>query len=386
MKIETKKSDFREFVEDKDRKNLKVFKSNNLIEAKYKLSLNEQKLILLLASTIKPDDEDFKPVRFRIVDLLNYLGFEDNTTHYTYLRQLTKKLMTRVLEIWDLQRKTLLQINWLSSAEYHFKEGIIELCFDPKLKPFLLKLKEKFTAYSLQIAIKFDSAYSIRIYELLKQYEKLGIRTIRVEELKQYLGIEKNKAYKKYNNLKRKVILTAYEELKEKADIYFEFEEKKKGRKIEEIVFYIHKNPNFREEKIEIKENIKPEIKVIEEKPILKVQNEELLNKIKEYTNLTDDKLKRIFNSYEEKYIEEVFNLTLKKYEEGKIDNLTAFFLAGLKENYLKPSPYEEKKQKEQQEKEEQEKLRDKLEEELKALNKAYWDALRVEVLTNFKF
>ena len=189
MKIETKKSDFREFVEDKDRKNLKVFKSNNLIEAKYKLSLNEQKLILLLASTIKPDDEDFKPVRFRIVDLLNYLGFEDNTTHYTYLRQLTEKLMTRVLKIWDLQRKTLLQINWLSSAEYHFKEGIIELCFDPKLKPFLLKLKEKFTAYSLQIAVKFDSAYSIRIYELLKQYEKLGTRSISIKELRAFLGI-----------------------------------------------------------------------------------------------------------------------------------------------------------------------------------------------------
>ena len=144
-------------------------------------------------------------------------------------------------------------------------------------------------------------------------------------------------------------------------------------------------NPNFKEERIEVKDNVKPEIKVIKEKPILKVQNEELLDKIKEYTNLTDDKLKRIFNSYEEKYIEEVFNLTLKKYEEGKIDNLTAFFLAGLKENYLKPSPYEEKKQKEQQEKEEQEKLRDKLEEELKALNKAYLDALRVEVLSKFQ-
>jgi len=384
MKIETKKSDFREFVEDKDRKNLKVFKSNNLIEAKYKLSLNEQKLILLLASTIKPDDEDFKPVRFRIVDLLNYLGFEDNTTHYTYLRQLTKKLMTRVLEIWDLQRKTLLQINWLSSAEYHFKEGIIELCFDPKLKPFLLKLKEKFTAYSLQIAVKFDSAYSIRIYELLKQYEKLGTRSISVKELRAFLGIS-DKEYKKYYDFKRRVIFKAYKELKEKADIYFEFEEKKKGRKIEEIVFYIHKNPNFKEERIEVKENVKPEIKVIKEKPILKVQNEELLDKIKEYTNLTDDKLKKIFNSYDEKYIKEIFNLTLKKYEEGKIDNLTAFFLAGLKENYLKPSPYEEKKQKEQQEKEEQEKLRDKLEEELKALNKAYWDALRVEVLSKFQ-
>ena len=378
MKAENKQLEFREFASDKDRENLKVFKSNNLIEAKYKLSLNEQKLILLLASTIKPDDEDFKPVKFRIVDLHKYLGFEDDTNH-TYLRQLTEKLIGRVLRIWDLEKKTLLQISWLSSAKYYFKEGIIELCFDPQLKPFLLKLREKFTAYSLQIAVRFDSAYSIRIYELLKQYEKIGKRVISIKELRELLGI-KREEYKRYFDFKRRVIIKAYNELKEKADIYFEFEEKKKGRKIEEIVFYIHKNPNF-EEKIDIKDK-KPEIKVVEKKePILKVQNEELLNKIKEYTNLADDKLKKIFNSYEETYIGKIFNLTLKKYQEGKIDNITAFFLAGLKENYLKLSPYEEKKRKEQEEKEKQERLKDEIQEKILKFNREYWEVVRQYVL-----
>ena len=393
MNTKAKETEFREFVDDKKRRNLKVFKSNNLIEAKYKLSLNEQKLILLLASTIKPDDDDFKPIRFRITDLLNYLGFEDNTTHYTYLRQLTEKLMTRVLKIWDLKRKTLLQINWLSSAEYHFKEGIIELCFDPKLKPFLLKLKEKFTAYSLQIAVKFNSAYSIRIYELLKQYEKIGERTISVEELREFLGIKKEE-YRRYNDFKRYVILKAYKELKEKADIYFEFEEKKKGRKIEEIVFYIYKNPNFKEDTQEIRDNKKTKIKVViaeeknqteEKKPTLRIQNEELFEKIKEYTNLTDERIKRIFSIYDEDYIKKIFYLTLEKYKEGKIDNMTAFFLAGLKENYLKLSPFEEKRIKEKEEKEYQERLKQELENELLALHKEYWERLRLEVLAEIQ-
>jgi plasmid replication initiation protein len=292
--------------------------------------------------------------------------------------------MTRVLKIWDLEKKILLQINWLSSAKYYFKDGIIELCFDPNLKPFLLKLKERFTAYSLQIAIKFDSAYSIRIYELLKQYENLGTRSISVKELRAFLGIS-DKEYKKYYDFKRRVILKAYKELKEKADIYFEFEEKKKGRKIEEIVFYIYKNPNFKEEKVKIKSDIKPEVRIIEEKPVLKVQNEELLNKIKEYTTLTDDKLEKIFSSYDSEYIEKIFNLSLEKYKQGKINNLTAFFLVGLKENYLKLSPYEERKIKEERERKEQEKLKEELEKKLKDLNRQYWEELRIEVLSNFQ-
>ena len=43
-----------------------VRKANSLIEATYKLSAIEQKIVLYLVSTITLSDEDFKPYQFKI--------------------------------------------------------------------------------------------------------------------------------------------------------------------------------------------------------------------------------------------------------------------------------------------------------------------------------
>lgn len=54
--------------------------------------------------------------------------------------------------------------------------------------PYLLQLKERFTRYELKNILYFKNKYSIRIYELLKQYEKIGKREINIKELRGYLG------------------------------------------------------------------------------------------------------------------------------------------------------------------------------------------------------
>lgn len=128
-------------------------------------------------------------------------------------------------------------INFLSSVEYKKNEWVVELCFDPKLKPYLLELKSFFTSYHSKNIINLKSIYAIRMYELLKQYETIWNRTIRVEHLKNILSIDKNKYA--YNMFKKRVILTAQQELNQNTDIYFEFEEIKHWRKIEEIKFRI---------------------------------------------------------------------------------------------------------------------------------------------------
>ena len=43
-----------------------VVKSNDLIEARYKLSLNEQRLVIFLISIIQPEDDDFRDYELRI--------------------------------------------------------------------------------------------------------------------------------------------------------------------------------------------------------------------------------------------------------------------------------------------------------------------------------
>lgn len=132
----------------------------------------------------------------------------------------------------------IVNVSWLSSSAYSKGSGIIRLCFDPKLKRFLLQLKSHFTNYRLENVVQLKSQYSIRIYELLKQYEKIGQRVFLLEELREILGIEEGE-YVLYGNFKQKVLLVAQKELKGKTDLSFELEEIKVGHGVGKLRFYI---------------------------------------------------------------------------------------------------------------------------------------------------
>ena len=67
-------------------------------------------------------------------------------------------------------------------------EAVVEVEFSQKLMPYLLELKQQFTTYYLANVMALKSSYSIRIFELLKQYEKIGKRSISLENLRQLVG------------------------------------------------------------------------------------------------------------------------------------------------------------------------------------------------------
>ena len=212
-----------------------IRKSNFLIEASYKLTLVEQRIVMILASMIRQEDDEFKKYQLNIKEFAGLLELK-NKDEYSHVQTVTKKLLTRAFTI--KQPGSLLQIGWLSSAKYLDGQGVVELCFDPQLKPYLLQLKDRFTSYRLKNVIQLKSSFSIRIYELLKQYEKLGERTFFVDTLREYLGLEDSQ-YKLYGDFKRKIILVAQLELAEKTDLNFEFEEIKILRRVGKIRFII---------------------------------------------------------------------------------------------------------------------------------------------------
>ncbi|MBF0548437.1 MAG: replication initiation protein [Candidatus Riflebacteria bacterium] len=212
-----------------------VKKANSLIEASYKLSINEQRLVLMLAASVKVADTNFQSYRISVKDFARLLNLK-NKNIYKEVEKIVVGLREKTLKI--TQSNSVLHIGWLSSIEYFTGEGILDLCFDPKLKPFLLDLNERFTSYKLKLIIQLRSSFSVRIYELLKQYERLGTRIFDLDKLKMILGLEDDQ-YKLYANFKRKVILVAQKELTAKTDIAFDFEEIKIGRGIGKIKFII---------------------------------------------------------------------------------------------------------------------------------------------------
>jgi plasmid replication initiation protein len=221
-------------------KNYLVTKSNYFImNSNYDLSLEEQKLILTLASIVQPNDEEFKAYNFKIADFMQLLDVEDKSK-YTQIPQITKNLMKKVFEIQE--GKKIIQTAWLSSAIYEKGSGMVTLKFSPDLKPYMLQLKEKFTQYQLSNILSMKSKYSPRIYEILKcnEFKQQGYIEIEIEELRKLLKTEK--IYPKYNDFKRKIIEQAQKELREKTDISFDFEEIKTGRKVTSIKFFIKAN------------------------------------------------------------------------------------------------------------------------------------------------
>lgn len=215
-----------------------VTQSNRLVESRYNLPLSEQRLILSMISRIQPEDEDFKPYVISIHEFAEFLGISHNSM-YSECKKITGALLTRVVNIEESDG--LLQTNWVSSAKYIDGEGIVKLCFDPLLKPYLLQIKSSFTSCKLEMLLSFKSQYTMRFYMLLKQYENLQTRDIAVEELRNIIGLD-TKRYKLYGDFKRSIILPVQKELKEKSDLFFEFEEIKQARRIAVMRFTIFRN------------------------------------------------------------------------------------------------------------------------------------------------
>jgi plasmid replication initiation protein len=225
-------------------KNEVIVQHNNLVEARYRLSLQEKRVILWLISQIHKDDEDFKVHTINIKEFCELAGVESNNM-YKEIEKVTMRLIQRGLSIRNLEEKSLIQVSWLNAAKYRYDEGLVELCFSPYMQPFLLNLKEQFTKITLSDVMQLHSAYAIRLYELLKQYETLKKREISILDLREYCGISKDE-YKKYNDFKRKIIETALREIDKKSDITFSYTEVKQSRKIVSIIFDIFPNPNYK--------------------------------------------------------------------------------------------------------------------------------------------
>jgi plasmid replication initiation protein len=216
-------------------KSLIVTQSNHLVQARYNLPLAEQRLVLTMISKIQPDDEDFKPYRISVGELAEFLGV-DKGSAYRECKKTTENLLQRVLSIEE--EDGLLQTNWVSSAKYIDGTGMVNLTFDPSLKPYLLQLKSNFTSCKLEMLLSFKSQYTVRVYTLLKQYQKLKEREVGLEELRMVLGVGKEQ-YQLYGDFRRYVLQSTQKELSEKADLYFEFEEIKYGRRVGAIRFLI---------------------------------------------------------------------------------------------------------------------------------------------------
>lgn len=304
-----------------------VKKSNYFImNSSYDLSVEEQKIILTLASMVKVEDEEFKRYKFNIAEFMNLIGVK-NKQKYTQIPRITKQLMKKVFEIEE--GDMLIQIAWLSSVVYKKGRGYVELEFSPRLKPYMLELNSKFTQYKLGNILMMKSKYSSRIYEFLKcnEFKKQKMVEFSLDELRQLLKAENT--YLLYADFKRYVLNAAQKEINALTDISVEFKEIKKGRKVDKIKFYISKNKKYIENKIEIEEAATGEAEQDLDDLV-----DQLRGIIKEPLKIKEFKTILQVANNDVQLIENKYQLAKKQ---KKIENLVGWLVKAIEEDYTEP-------------------------------------------------
>lgn len=213
-----------------------VFKSNRFLKAGLDWTTQMHRVVLMLISQIDRTQEDFGVQRVHISEIEEASGIE-NPNLYSEGPSIAQALLSQRVEV-HTKPEDYDAYNLLSACRYVSGKGYIEARFNPDMREFLLGLKERYTKYLLQQVMQLSSPYSMRIYEILAMYRGIGWVDITVEELRRMFKLEDK--YQRWRDLRRYVIESAQDELKEKCDLYFTFAEIRQGRRVTAVKFKIH--------------------------------------------------------------------------------------------------------------------------------------------------
>lgn len=228
---------------------LQVVKANRLVQASYTLSLVEQRIILLAVVKYREAGRASKPDDFLKIHSSEYAKVFDvsKQTAQEAISNAVKTLFERRITISlykeEYKKNIPTTIRWINAMSYINDASTIEIRFNPEIVEEFTRLEANFTTYMLENIKDLNSAYSIRLYELLSQYRGIGkTPLIEVAEFRRIMGLTDTE-YKYIDDLKRRVLDLAVKQVKSTTDLDISYEQFKQGRSIKGFVFFITPKP-----------------------------------------------------------------------------------------------------------------------------------------------
>lgn len=214
-----------------------IRKGHPIVEAGYKLSLSEQRIILLSLAKLDNRDIEQGKVTLYAKEFAEHFGVSEKVA-YTELEKAAKRLYDRSIILKGEDETT--EFRWIESrTRYHSGEGRISFEFSRRVLPYLFELDKKlgYTQYHLLSVSGFSSTYSIRLYELCRKIQGMQNQTVEVDEIRRILQLDDK--YKEYKELNKFVLKVAIKEINEKSDLLVKVEQIKRGRSIYALKFTI---------------------------------------------------------------------------------------------------------------------------------------------------
>ncbi|EHQ0051236.1 replication initiation protein [Escherichia coli] len=211
-----------------------AYKSNALVEASYKLTLQEQRLLLLCIGRLNSSSDAGAPELQKTMTITAeeyFNSFPDmgRKNAEVLLQEAIDRLWERSIIIKNDKKRE--EFRWIQyRAQYAKGEAKAQITFSDAVIPYLTQLQGQFTRVVIKNISKLSRSYSIRIYELLQQFRSTGERLISLEDFRSMLDIEFK--YKTYKSLNQQLLRPCVDELNKKSDLIVTVEPIKRGRTV----------------------------------------------------------------------------------------------------------------------------------------------------------
>lgn len=209
-----------------------VVQSNELIQASYAMTLNEQRLLLACISQIDSrqtleSGEEFVLTVEQAQDL--FYNERNAKNAYRDLETAAEKLFERKVRI-DLGGNETLLTRFVQSVRFNPDSKQVSIEFANKIMPYLSQLEANFTKYRLANVVQLTSSYAVRIYELLVSWAGQGLhyKKMEIEELRELLMLDGK--YKQFGELNSRVLSPALEQINDSTDFTLKVSFQKRGR------------------------------------------------------------------------------------------------------------------------------------------------------------
>ena len=210
--------------------------SNKLIEAAYMMSVPAKRVMLLLIAQLHPGQRDItEKVTIHAEAYAKATGV-NSTQAYNDIKKGCRELMRTIIVTKNNHEQTTEECVVVQWMKYHKNEGWLEATFTQWIAPFLHQLKSEYTTIEINEALKFSRFYTVRLYELLMQFQRTGERHITVVDLRRVFEIEEPK-YRKFSEFNRWVLSPSITEIENKTPLDVAWEPIKTGRKITSVSF-----------------------------------------------------------------------------------------------------------------------------------------------------
>lgn len=221
---------------------LNELRSNNM-------TLQELRFFSIYLSKINARDTSTRVVRFPLSDFQRIMEF--GRLNIGQLKASTDSLLCKIVHLPDEKGgfRSFQLFKECCVTQDDNGEWYMEIDAHDRALPLMFEFKDRYFTYELWNALRLKSANQVRMYEVLKQWEKLGRKEFKVEELRALLGIKEDDYSGRtgWSDFKKKVLDSCQQALKETTDICYTYERGKvgKGGKWLTIVFHIEKNEDY---------------------------------------------------------------------------------------------------------------------------------------------